>query len=87
MGKNNFRSIKVNNVIFYWSFAELIAAKDNEQLVIIDNIWCTKATATHLNYICRDKSFRLDEDTFRQEIENLLERNNLTNVPELKYDI
>jgi hypothetical protein len=69
--------IKFGGLKLYYSYQTVIAFKTpNTGLVICENVW-SRATGMHLNKIDRDKSKRVDFDTFRVQLENVLNFFNL----------
>ena len=60
---------KFNNT-YYFSYDTLVAFTGNNGLVIRQNVW-GNTTGKHLNWINKDKSIRVDEDTFNKKLEEL----------------
>jgi len=63
----------INNNDYYFSYDTLIAVRTSDgKLIIRQNDWGT-TTGKHLNWINEDKSIRLTEDEFNEELKkNLL---------------
>ena len=60
---------KFNNT-YYFSYDTLVAFTGNDGLVIRENVW-GNTTGKHLNWINKDKSIRVDKDTFNKKLEEL----------------
>ena len=56
---------------YYFSYNTLVAVHTNEgEEFIRENVW-GNTTGKHLNWINKDKSIRVDEDTFNKKLEEL----------------
>ena len=61
----------VNNNAYYYSYDTLIAFFSIKTgLVILKNYW-SRTTGKHLNWIDKDKSIRVDKETFNKKLEEL----------------
>jgi len=62
----------INNNEYFFSYETLIAVKSkNGKLIIRKNDWGT-TTGKHLNWINKDKSIRLSEDDFNNELKKFI---------------
>ena len=72
----------VNKVIYYFSYKTLVAFEHvSTGLVIRENIW-SRTTGKHLNWIDKDKSKRVNTETFFEKLDEL-KSNLVINVPTL----
>lgn len=57
---------------FYFSYNTLVAFRTKESgLVVRENDW-GPTTGKHLNWICEDKSIRVDEETFNKRYQQFV---------------
>jgi len=77
----NYASVKANNVhlemdkiTYYFSYKTLVAVRGGGNLVIRANVW-GPTTGKHLNAIDSDHTKRVDEETFLNQVENLVKGN------------
>ena len=72
--------IRVNGVIFYFSYETVVAVSYGMGLKIIKNQWST-TTGKHLNWINDDHSIRLDYADFDKEVEIAREKAGIDELP------
>jgi hypothetical protein len=64
--------IDIGDLRIYYSYNTIIALKFQGHLLITENIW-SSTTGKHLNYICPDKSKRINIDVFNRAKKEILD--------------
>jgi len=68
--------VSVGNLTIYFSYKTPVAFETPGNLVVSENVWgCT--TGKHLNWICCDKSKRLDRNEFEKQLAEVMEKYNV----------
>ena len=81
-GVNALVFTDINRIKYYFSYETLVAFEHpTSELVIRENIW-GNTTGKHLNWIDRDKSKRVNTETFNEKLQELKSKL-IINVPTL----
>ena len=84
--KTRSRCEKIGTVLFYYSYNTIVAFELGDELFISKNVWSV-TTGKHLNWICRDKSIRMDYQKFLellQKAQKILMENKYYDAEEFK---
>lgn len=72
-----FYSVRVGNVVFYFSYQTVVAFLSDGYEIVCENVW-GHTTARHLNeFDGGDKKSRLPYEHFQMYLENVLTRHGL----------
>lgn len=60
---NNFKVLTIGGLHLWLSYNTVVAFSKDGMLYCSENIW-TRTTGKHLNYVCSDKSERINNNNF-----------------------